>query len=829
MLRRDGSPVSATTTLREQTNPHQLLGDLAARYHDAVTAGAENLIGTTGMDKIDAHAEALLDRAHRGPRVAHTALPPRAHRARRAQPPEAAHRTPSASVRWPTPATPPRCSTPASTTSSPNSPPPGHTTRTLPPPPPGRCPGCPASPPGWPRTYDWGPFAAAYHQLVREQIDAVREQARGLDRRHRTGLGTALPRGRGHRPAGRSRRVARRRRHRRERPAPHRRPHHRRPRRLPGQAQPGRPRRHVRATPSPSAPGTRRCPRPSAHDPWITPLCQRLARLERAGLPVTDYIKQALATDPSLTGGHSGTDTDAETRPRGRCPTSTRPPRCGGAWFRTSGRPHSAPTSTPRTCCSPPGAPHWPNSSARPRPTTCRRLPPGPRSSPRSTRPASTTAGPRREILSSALAGVPQDGSLTGVEVADALVLRIAMLTDQPTEAPPPGDDEAPYPDADVPADPDLLPPEDADEFMAAFYRDQPDDTDAPVFHSPTPDEYDDLAAEPVDRAPPRTSPTRRRTTTSRSSTTRTSRTRTRRPCRGSRPTRSPPRTPSPTRTRSRPSGSTSSTSRPWPTTSPATRARGRRTTCASGSGPTSPTTPTTPVGYAPGGGRSLMRHLTDQGATLDELEQAGLVSQRERNDGTTYYRDFFRDRLVMPIRDPHDPDGRGDPRLRRPPQPHQDRRRLRRTEVPQHPHHPHLHQGRGTLRVRRSPRTPRRRRAPGHRRRPHGRAGHHPGQQRRRRRPRPDGHRAHRQPDQAAARPHRPGQRPRPHRRGHRLRPRRVEVGAEGLLAPHRRRPRPHPPRTARRPGPGQAVRDPGRRRDHRRHREPCPRSATR
>ena len=63
-------------------------------------------------------------------------------------------------------------------------------------------------------------------------------------------------------------------------------------------------------------------------------------------------------------------------------------------------------------------------------------------------------------------------------------------------------------------------------------------------------------------------------------------------------------------------------------------------------------------VGYAPGGGRSLIRHLTDQGATLDELEQAGLVTLRERNDGTTYYRDFFRDRLVMPIRDPHDPDG---------------------------------------------------------------------------------------------------------------------------------------------------------------------------
>ncbi len=52
------------------------------------------------------------------------------------------------------------------------------------------------------------------------------------------------------------------------------------------------------------------------------------------------------------------------------------------------------------------------------------------------------------------------------------------------------------------------------------------------------------------------------------------------------------------------------------------------------------------------------MRHLTAHGATLDELEQAGLVAHRQRNDGTTYYTDFFRDRLVMPIRDPHDPTG---------------------------------------------------------------------------------------------------------------------------------------------------------------------------
>ncbi|MDQ4112082.1 MAG: relaxase domain-containing protein [Actinomycetota bacterium] len=36
------------------------------------------------------------------------------------------------------------------------------------------------------------------------------------------------------------------------------------------------------------------------HDPWITPLCERLAKLERAGLPLTDYLTNA------LTGDHTG-------------------------------------------------------------------------------------------------------------------------------------------------------------------------------------------------------------------------------------------------------------------------------------------------------------------------------------------------------------------------------------------------------------------------------------------------------------------------------------------------------------------------------------------
>ena len=179
---------------------------------------------------------------------------------------------------------------------------------------------------------------------------------------------------------------------------------------------------------------------------------------------------------------------------------------------------------------------------------------------------------------------------------------------------------------------------------------------DASVVHFPTRASTPSSSLRRPTGSRPWTSTTRRRTTTSRPPTTYTSRTRTRH-CSGSRSTRSRPRAPSPIPTRSHPNGSTRSTSRHWPTSSPATRGPGHPTTCASAWGPTSRTTPTS-AGAAPGGGRSLIRHLTDQGATLEELEQAGLVSFRERNDGTTYYRDFFRDRLIMPIRDPHDPAG---------------------------------------------------------------------------------------------------------------------------------------------------------------------------
>lgn len=675
MLRRDGSPVSATTTLREQTNPTQLLGDMAARYHDAVTAGAENLIGPVGMDKIDAHAETLLTGLTEAP-----AWPTlRSHLALIALDEHSPLKLLTAAVgvasladaRDPAAVLDARIDdllndrAPELTAARPHDPDAPLATG---PPTDGPLPWLPGIPARLAEAHDWGPFAAAYHQLVRAQIDAVREQARGWtgatapvwaqpfladmgdaeDADLRADLLCELAVWRAVagtdendlRPTG-DRTIG-----------------------APGAYQ-ATLNRAVRSA-RPSYPYSQRTwyqvlPETVRADPWITPLCQRLARLERAGLPVTDYIKQALATDPSLTGDQSGTDTDApqsaEVDPR-PLPDEQ---QAAALWWRLV--PHLGPAAL--------GAdehsanllqPTWRTALADLVGTTkanyLQNAPAWPALVAAVDEACEHHSWTPTEILSSALAGVPQDGSLTGVEVADALVLRIAMLTDQPTEAPPPRDDEAPYPEADIPADTDLLPPEDADEFMAAFYRDQPDDESAPVFHSPAPGEYDALATEPVDREPPpdEHDPTPYDAVAAVDYPY----------------VEDPYATPLPWEQADE---VTAENAFPDPNEIPAERihelnqqALAYFESCYPRSwapgylrermGTDLTDHPTYAVGYAPGGGRSLMRHLTEQGATIDELEQAGLVAQRERDDGTTYCRDFFRDRLIMPIRDPHDPSG---------------------------------------------------------------------------------------------------------------------------------------------------------------------------
>ncbi|MEO5663415.1 MAG: MobF family relaxase [Nocardioides sp.] len=665
MLRRDGSPVSATTTLREQTDPHQRLGDMAARYHDAVTAGAETLIGSIGMDKIDAHAEALLTGLTEAPAWStlrsHLALialdehsPLRVLSAAVGTGSLADARDPAAvldarvddllndGVSGLTTARPHDADTPPATPESTEGP----------------LPWLPGIPVRLAEAHDWGPFAATYHQLVRERIDAVREEARGwtgasapgwaqpfledddTDLRAELAVWRAVAgtdendlRPTGDRTIG-----------------------------APGAYQ-TKLNRAVRKA-RPSYPFSQRTwyqvlPETVRADPWITPLCQRLARLERAGLPVTDYIKQALATDPSSSPSHTGANPDTASNTE----TAARPlpdeQQAAALWWRLV--PHLGPAALDADEHSANLLqPTWRTELAEMVGTTkadyLQKTPAWPALVAAIDEACEHHDWSPNDILSSAFVGLPQDGSLTGVEVADALVLRIAMLTDQPTYAQP-DDDAARYGDADTPPDPELLPPEDADEFMAAFYRAQTDDSDTSIVHSPTSGEYADLNTAVADREPP--------------------------------PDKhdaalyngvaaaddlcvDDPYAPL---LWQQIAEVTAENAFPDPNQIPAERIHVLNQqalvyfeSCSPRSwapnylrerlGTDLADHPNYSAGYAPGGGHSLIRHLTDQGATLDELEQAGLVSLRERHDGTTYYRDFFRDRLLMPIRDPHDPAG---------------------------------------------------------------------------------------------------------------------------------------------------------------------------
>lgn len=683
MLRRDGSPTSATTALRDQRNPHQLLGDLAARYHDAVTAGAENLVGTVGMDKIDAHAEALstgwessLTEAPAWPTLrSHLALAALDEKSPLKLLTAAVQVGSLADARDPAAVLDARVDDLLATDGDEFSiARPGEDLDAgQPPPADGPLPWLPGIPARLAENHDWGPFAAAYHQLVTEQIDTVRAEARGWtgatapawaqpfledeDTELRAELAVwravAGTDENDLRPTG-DRTIG-----------------------APGAHQTAL-NRAVREA-RPSYPFSQRSwyqalPETVRHDPWITPLCQRLARLERAGLPVADYITEALKTDPAAPSPATG---DASVDSTENPTTGPRPLpdeyQAAALWWRLV--PHLGPAAL--------GAdehsanllqPDWRTTLAELVGTTkadyLQKAPAWPALVAAVDEACEHHGWTPRDILSSALAGAPQDGSLTGVEVADALVLRIAMLTDQPTDAPPPDFGAEPYDPADpagadVPPHPDFAPPEDADDFMAAFYRDQVDTTDgasAPVTYSPTLEEYPDYEGlieppEPDEWAPPADGYDPAPYDDA---------------ARYGYPYVEDPYAPPIPGIQDEVD---SEHAFPDPNETPAERihelnqlALAYYETCYPRSwapgylrerlGTDLADHPTYSVGYAPGGGRSLMRHMTNNGATLDELEKAGLISQRERADGSTYYTDFFKDRLVMPIRDPHDPTG---------------------------------------------------------------------------------------------------------------------------------------------------------------------------
>ena len=235
-------------------------------------------------------------------------------------------------------------------------------------------------------------------------------------------------------------------------------------------------------------------------------MCQRLARLERAGLPVTDYITQALATDPSLPPpSDAGVNPDAASNTG----TAARPlpdeQQAAALWWRLV--PHLGPAALSAdkdsaNLLQPAWLTELTVLVGTAKADYLQKAPAWPALVAAVDEACEHHGWSPNDILSTALSGVPQDGSLTGVEVADVLVLRIAMLTDQPTHTQP-GSDAAPPEDGDTPPEPDMLAPADADEFMVSLYREQTDDTDASVVHTLTPVEYADLNTRSADLEPP--------------------------------------------------------------------------------------------------------------------------------------------------------------------------------------------------------------------------------------------------------------------------------------------------------------------------------------
>jgi DNA primase catalytic core len=705
MLRRDGSPVSATTTKRDHSDPRQVLGDLAARYHDALATGAEHLIGTTGLKTIDDHAEALL--AGLTDALAWPTL--RSHLALLALDEHnplhlltsaltlgslADARDPAAVLDARVDGLTADLSTTLTT---------DLTTARLhdtgaPPSAAGPLSWLPGIPTRLADNIDWGPFLTAYHQRVREQAAAVREIARRWT--SATAPAWAQPLLDDPDPAAginadadlmsnlRSdlavwRAVA-------EVAEADLRPTGERTIGAPGAHQ-SKLNRAVRRA-RPSYPFSQRAwyralPESVRADPWITPLCQRLARLERAGLPVADYITQALNSDPASDRTTTGTQGQPHTPDRADPDTGwqeetsgPRPPRplpdehqAAALWWRLV--PHLGPAALEADEHSANLLqPSWRTTLAElvgdARADYLQQTPAWPALVAAVDEANEHHDWSQRDILTSALTGVPQDGSLTGAEVADALVLRIALLTDQPAE--PPGSPSLdsyigaagpdPIHNHVEPAHPGLMRAKDADGFMAACYCDLVHD-DLAASHAPAAEEVADLHAAIAAQDSVDVQPAYGYNGTVLRE-----------------PAADPYIPPPPWQDDSEHKDVvTSEYAFPDPGEIPPERIVGLNQQAMAyfeecyprswapdylrdrfGTDPTRSSAygARFAVGYAPGGGRSLLRHLTAQGATLDELGQAGLLSRRERSDGTTYYIDFFRDRLIMPIRDPHDPAG---------------------------------------------------------------------------------------------------------------------------------------------------------------------------
>jgi len=708
ILGRDGSPTSATSALRDHVNPAQLLTEAAARYHDALTFGAEQLLGPDRMERIDTYAATLTTsiesetepEAHLVDAPAWPTL--RSHLALLALDGHdplmlliTAIRVASlADARDPAAVLEARIEDHLAGT--------GHDSESARPV--GPLPWLPAVPARLAEDTDWGPYLAAREHQVRDRALRVAAQARDwaggtapawaqpfledaeADLRAELAVWRAATSTSDSdlRPVG-ARTIG-----------------------APGDYQ-ARLARAVRRA-RPSYPFAQRSwyqalPDAVRADPWVTPLCQRLARLERAGLPVTDYLTTALTTDPTAP-VTAGAGCLGGERSRRRSLPDEHP--AAALWWRLI--PHLGPAALD---ADPHSAdllkPAWRSALAdlvgSARTDYLQHCPAWPALVAAVDEACLFHGWSPDAILAAGLAGIPQDGTLTGVEVADALVLRIAALTDPPPDMNPrlspdsgpgrhqerrqpgTGDQHQSSPSAadgtGPEYEPDQIPPDDLDVVLADLYRDRhapgPLDTQPTAHPVAQPvgvaaaqlddDAWDGLANDPFYE--PNGSTTRELVGPA---------------VLGSNPDRDPDADPDASRiTTGRlldlnaralayyescyPRSWAPAYLRERLGTDPVSDlvvdpAHQPRIGLADHLGRHLGEHPAEQpvfgvgyaVGYAPAGPRSLLTHLVAQGATADELEQAGLIRTRERRDGTLEYVDAFRDRLVMPIHDPHDP-----------------------------------------------------------------------------------------------------------------------------------------------------------------------------
>ena len=586
ILRHDGSAVSATTAWRESTDPARLLHDTAARYHDALTTGAEQLIGPAGLARIDQRAailvEGLTDAAAWPTLRAHLALLALDDHNPLHMLTDAVHAGSLTEARDPAAVLDARIDQQLNESTAGGADRGHSTTRTGKG---GPLPWLPGIPARLADDLDWGAYLTARHQQVLDHAATVTDLAHAwtpnfastapawaqpfledpdADLRAELALWRAAT----------------------DTPDTDLRPT--------GEPTIGSPgdhqtilKRAVRKA-RPSYPFAQRSwyqalPETVRTDPWITPLCQRLARLERAGLPVSDYLTQALS--PGLVGADGGRPLPDQHQ-------------AAALWWRLA--PHLGPAALDADANS--GdllAPAWSSTLTDlvggPRADYSQRSPSWPALVAAVDESCHHQGWSPRQILAAALDGIPDDGTLSGVEVADALVLRIAALTDPP-------DHQAPN-----------------------F-----DELDGEAA-GPLADPIHQIANDPYAEGLPRTATTQSEI--------------------GSEFAFPDPGQVSAVRILELNQQALDHYQSRYPLSWAPGYLRERIGTDLVGH-------PTYSAGFAPPGPRSLLTHLTDLGATLEELEQAGLIRTRERRDGSTEYVDVFRDRLMMPIRDPHEHDG---------------------------------------------------------------------------------------------------------------------------------------------------------------------------